>query len=67
MDLEGPQKVAPEAPDTPKMAIFGAFGALVPLYGGPKGPKAGMHGAAFFCFWAGRGKGQPGRGGVKIA
>ena len=39
LDLEGPQKVAPEAPDTPKMAIFGAFGALVPLYGGPKGPK----------------------------
>ena len=36
MDLKGPQKVAPEAPETPKMAIFGAFGALVPFYGGPK-------------------------------
>ena len=36
MDLKGPQKVAPEASETPKMAIFGAFGALVPFYGGPK-------------------------------
>ena len=39
LDLEGPQKVAPEAPDTPKMAFFGAFGALVPLYGGPKAER----------------------------
>ena len=36
LDLKGPQKVAPEAPETPKMAIFGAFGALVPFYGGSK-------------------------------
>ena len=36
LDHKGPQKVAPETPETPKMAIFGGFGALVPLYGGPK-------------------------------
>ena len=39
LDLKGPPKVAPEAPETPKIAIFIAFWPLVPLYGGPKGPK----------------------------